>query len=65
MVANVLVSEAAVWKIFAKYLGKQMLYSPFKVKLRKNSKNSYSLKRALHVSLPFGPRLTFVFVRGH
>ena len=35
------VREAAVRGIFAMYLGKQMWRSPFKVKLWKNSKNSY------------------------
>ena len=38
-----------------------MWWSPFKVKLPKNLKNSYFPKRALHVSLPFGLRVTFIF----
>ena len=39
------VSEAAVCGIFSKFLGKQM-WSPFKVKLCKNSKNNYFPKHS-------------------
>ena len=40
---------------------KQMWWSPFKVKLPENLKNSYFPKRVLRVSVPFGIRVTFVF----
>ena len=38
------VCKAAVSRIFAKYLGKEMWWSPFKVKLCKNSENGYGLR---------------------
>ena len=41
------IREAAITRIFAKYLGKQMWRSHFKVKLCKNSKKSYFPKHAL------------------
>ena len=40
---------------------KPMRWSPFKVKLPENVKNSYFPKRDLHVYLPFGLRVTFIF----
>ena len=57
------VREAAVCRIFAKYLGKQRWLSPFKVKLCENSKNRYFTKRSLRVSLPFGLRVNFIFFK--
>ena len=58
------VCEAAVSRIFPKHLGKQTWRSCFKVKLCKNSKNSYFPKRALlRVSLSFGLRVSFIFLK--
>ena len=66
MVASkVFVSEVAVCKILAKYTGKQICRSPFKVRLCENSKSSYFPKRTLLVSLPFGQSVSFVFVQGY
>ena len=60
------VCEAAVSRIFPKHLGKQTWRSCFKVKLWKNSKNSYFPKRALlRVSLSFGLRVSFIFLQGY
>ena len=53
--------EAAVSRIFAKYLAKQTWRSPVQVKLCENSKNSYFPKRALHGTLPFNLRVSFIF----
>ena len=57
------IHEAAVCRIFAKYLGKQAWRNHFKVKLCGNSKNCYFPKRALHVSLPFGLRFSLFFFK--
>ena len=65
MVASKSVREAAVSRIFAKYLAKETWRSPFKVKLCENSKNSFFPKRALRVSLPFVLRVSFIFLQGY
>ena len=44
----------SIWK-------KPMWWSPFKLKLPENLKNSYFPKRTLRVSLPFDLRVTFIF----
>ena len=57
--------EAAISKIFSKYLGKQTWQSPFEIKLCENPKNSYVLKRALLASLSFGLRVSFILLQGY
>ena len=48
-----------------KYLPKQKGWSPFKVKLCENTKNSYFPQHALHASLPFVLRVSFIFLQGY
>ena len=57
------VCEAAVTRIFSKYRGKKTWWNPFTVKLYENPKNSNFPECPLRVSLPFGIRVTFIFLQ--
>ena len=56
-----LLPNCSCCKMFPRYLGKPMWWSPCKVKLPENLKNTYFSKRALCVSLSLGLRVTFIF----